>query len=88
MPPTTVNMMWITAKLDQMVRFPGNIFDIRKRMMIPSSFLWAKEDPPPKRGMNSVGLLVNERKRNLPYLPTRKNHQKLLNSRTLLMNRP
>jgi hypothetical protein len=28
--------MWITSKLDQIVGFSGNIFDTRKRDMLPS----------------------------------------------------
>ncbi|MFN9903965.1 MAG: hypothetical protein ACK55Z_35345, partial [bacterium] len=37
-PPTFVYMVWITPQFDQMVRFSGNIFDIRKRHMLPSFF--------------------------------------------------
>jgi hypothetical protein len=38
-------MVWITPKLDQMVRFPGKIIDIRKRDMLPSPAAGNKKSP-------------------------------------------
>jgi len=49
-PPTFVYMVWITPKLDQMVRFPGNLFDTRKCHMLPSGF-WGQKNTPAKAGV-------------------------------------
>ena len=43
-------MVWITPKLDQMVRFPGNLFDTRKCHMLPSGF-WGQKNTPAKAGV-------------------------------------
>jgi hypothetical protein len=52
-PPTFVYMVWITPKLDQMVRFPGKIVDIRKRDMLLSDERANKKIP---AGTTSAGI--------------------------------